>query len=53
VLSEDAIWRIVDRIDGDAIVVVDVFGKKTRATPEHVIESCHRRLREHDRLSRG
>lgn len=27
-------WRIVYRIDADAVVLADVFGKKTRATPQ-------------------
>jgi len=41
-------WRIVYRIDGDAIVVLDVFSKKTAATPKVVIEACKRRLKEYD-----
>ena len=45
-------WRIVYRIDTDAIVIADVFSKKTRATPRQVIETCRRRLREYDDASR-
>jgi len=30
----------------DAIVVLDVFAKKSRKTPEDVVTSCRRRLRE-------
>lgn len=41
-------WRIVYRIDRDAIVIAHVFSKKTRATPRDVIEVCRRRLREYD-----
>jgi phage-related protein len=41
-------WRIVYRLDADAIVIADVFAKKTRATPQQVIEICQRRLREYD-----
>jgi phage-related protein len=44
-------WRIVYRIDTDAIVVADVFIKKTRSTPRQVIETCRRRLREYDGAS--
>jgi phage-related protein len=44
----NATWRIVYRIDPDAIVIVDVFNKKTTATPAAVIEACRRRLREYD-----
>jgi phage-related protein len=42
-------WRIVYRIDPDAIVILEAFSKKTRTTPEVVIEACRRRLREYDR----
>lgn len=44
----DEEWRIVYRIDSDAIVILTVFPKKTRETPRHVIESCKMRLREYD-----
>ena len=42
-------WRIVYRLDVDAVVILEVFSKKTRATPKTVIEACTRRLREYDR----
>ena len=42
-------WRIVYRRDPDAIVMLEVFSKKTRATPKSVIEVCRRRLRGYDR----
>lgn len=42
-------WRIVYRIDADAVVILEVFSKKTRATPKTVIDACTRRLREYDR----
>jgi phage-related protein len=51
--DEDVTWRIVYRIDVDAIVIADVFKKKTQATPQHVIEACQQRLREYDKLARG
>lgn len=38
-------WRIVYRIDSDAIVILDVFEKKTQKTPQVVIENCKRRLK--------
>jgi phage-related protein len=41
-------WRIVLRIDDDAIVIVDVFSKKTRTTPQSVMAVCQRRLKEYD-----
>jgi len=41
-------WRIVYRMDSDAIVIVEVFEKKTRKTPQAVIDACRRRLRDYD-----
>lgn len=41
-------WRIVYRIDADAIVLLDVFSKKTRTTPKRTIELCRRRLKDYD-----
>jgi phage-related protein len=41
-------WRIVYRIDTDAIVIAEVFSKKTGKTPKSVIETCRARLREYD-----
>jgi phage-related protein len=43
-----ATWRIVYRLDRDAVVLAEVFSKKTRATPPQVIETCQRRLRDYD-----
>ena len=37
-------WRLVYRIDADAIVILEVFEKKTNSTPRYVIETCRRRL---------
>ena len=41
-------WRIVYRIDEDAIVIAEVFSKKTGKTPKGVIDTCKARLREYD-----
>ncbi|MBS1117551.1 MAG: Phage-related protein [candidate division NC10 bacterium] len=41
-------WRIIYRIDEDAIVILDVFQKKTTKTPPRVIEACRQRLRAYD-----
>lgn len=46
--DETATWRIIYRVDSDAIVIAEVFGKKTHATPHQVIEACQRRLRSYD-----
>lgn len=48
VRDENKNWRIMYRIDDDAIIVADVFNKTTRETPKSVIENCQRRLSKYD-----
>ena len=47
----DATWRLVYRLDPDAVILAAVFSKKTQATPKHVIEACQRRLRAYDAVT--
>ena len=46
--DENASWRVVYRIDDDAIVIAAIFAKKTPRTPKRVIDACRRRLRNYD-----
>ena len=46
-----ATFRIMYRADPDAVVILEVFSKKTQQTPRTVIEACKRRLRDYDRLT--
>lgn len=48
--DRDKTWRIVYRIDEDAIIVIDVFTKKTNKTPEVVIKRCQQRLKQYDAI---
>ena len=43
----DHTWRVVYRIESDAIVILEVFDKKSRATPQPVLDACRRRLRDY------
>ena len=45
--DEDKTWRIVYFIDEEAIVILDVFNKKTNKTPKKVIEICQKRLKQY------
>lgn len=36
------------RIDADAIVLIEIFSKKTGKTPKATIELCKKRLKEYD-----
>ncbi len=38
-------WRIIYRVDSDAIVILEVFEKKSQKTSKGVIENCKRRIR--------
>jgi phage-related protein len=44
ITDRDGIWRIIYRIEPDAIVILEVFAKKTQTTPVPVIQQCKLRL---------
>jgi phage-related protein len=46
--DENTTWRIIYRVDPDAIVICEVFEKKTQRTPKSVIDVCQQRLRRYD-----
>ena len=46
--DEQTTWRIVYRIDSDAIVILEVFSKNSRAMPKAIIEAVKRRLKDYD-----
>ena len=48
--DKNVTWRIIYRIDSDAIVVADWFEKKTQTTPKSTIERCKKRLAVYDAL---
>jgi phage-related protein len=45
-------WRVVYYIDDDAIVILEVFEKKSRTMPKQVIGTCKKRLRRYRELVR-
>lgn len=51
VRDEGHTWRLIYRIDPDAVVLLEVFDKKTEQTPRGVIEICQLRLRRYDDLA--
>ena len=46
--DENKTWRIIYRMDSDAIVILDVFEKKSQKTPPQVVDNCKRRIRLYD-----
>ena len=43
-------WRIMYHVAADAIVILDVFAKKTAATPPTIIAECRKRLADFQRV---
>ena len=41
-------WRVMYRIDADAVLILDVYPKKTRKIPDEVIRRCKDRLNRYD-----
>jgi phage-related protein len=48
VVDRGATWRIIYRVDPDAVVILEVFSKKTPQTPKQVIQVCKERLKDYD-----
>jgi len=44
-------WRIVCRVDPDAVIVADLFEKKTRTTPARIMQECRKRLKHYDDIT--
>jgi len=44
--DEDKTWRIIYHIADDAIVILEVFSKKSKETPKYAIENSSKRLKE-------
>ena len=51
ITDESKVWRVIYRIDADAIIIIEVFSKKTNRTPKSVIEVCKRRLKGYDAVA--
>jgi phage-related protein len=41
-------WRIMYRLDADAVLIVEVYAKKTAKIPDAVIARCKKRLKDYD-----
>ncbi len=48
----DPKWRIIYRVDADAIVIADAFAKKSRSTPRSALTRAARRIRLYDEAFR-
>ena len=50
--DQNQTWLIIYRIDPDAIVIAEVFRKKSRRTPPEVIAASQQRLKAYDAVVR-
>ncbi len=41
-------WRIMYRADADAVLILEIYPKKTRKIPDEIIERCKQRLKQYD-----
>jgi phage-related protein len=48
VTDTNGTWRLIYWIDSDAIVIVEVFAKKTGKTPQTILRRCRKRLAKYD-----
>ena len=48
VTDKNKIWRLIYALKADAIVILDVVGKKTEQTPKDVIDACKKRLHNYE-----
>ena len=49
--DENCTWRIIYRIDDDSIVILEAFDKKSKTTPQNIINTCKDRIRRYDNES--
>lgn len=47
--DRDKTWRIIYRLDDDAVVILEVFEKKGQTTPKNIIDICKKRIIAYDR----
>ena len=48
VVDGNVSWRLVYRLDNDAVIVAGVFAKTTQAMPLRIIRTCRERLKRYD-----
>ena len=48
VVDEKGTWRIIYGTYPDAILILEVFDKKTEKTPGSIIEICKERIKRYD-----
>lgn len=50
--DKNVTWRIIYRLDSDAVIIGEVFAKKTGKTPKKVIDVCKQRFKRYDEATK-
>lgn len=50
--GQNKTWRLIYRIDEDRVLIVEVFSKQTRQTPDIIIKACQKRLAAYDQAKK-
>ena len=53
IVDQKMTWRLIYHVDADAVAILDVFSKKTKATPRRAIDACKKRLAQYRGIRRG
>jgi phage-related protein len=46
--DKDKTWRIICRLDDDAVIILEVFEKKSQKMPKSIIDTCKKRIISYD-----
>ncbi len=53
-MKDDGVnWRLILRVDDDAIVVVGLFARTPRTAAGRIIAVCRKRLSQYDAVAKG
>lgn len=53
IVDKNATWRLIYHVYTDAVAILDLFLKKTKATPKRAIDVCKKRLAQYKGIRRG
>jgi len=48
IVDQQVTWRLIYRLEADAIVILEVFRKQTQQTPQAVIDACRKRIQSYE-----
>src|SRR5215212_1721404 len=48
IVDQQVTWRLIYRLEADAIVILEVFRKQTQQTPQAVIDACRKGIQSYE-----